>query len=197
MVSRILADLLLALHLFFILFAVCGSFLALRWPRVVWIHLPAAVWAALVTLLGGICPLTELENTLRHGAGMAGYPDGLVGSLLLPLIYPHGLTRPCKSGSVWPSYLLNGIGYGILFWRRRTARRCHDRIAIGLTVRTPSGIHQCFIFILNAFLEPAEGTGTGLTWQYEHFIRLTTVLAADRFWRMFHCRSNRANGSAS
>jgi hypothetical protein len=123
MASRILADLLLALHLVFIVFAVCGSFLALRWPRVVWLHLPAAIWATLVTLLGGICPLTELENTLRHGAGMAGYPDGLVGSLLLPLIYPHGLTRSLQIGLGVAVALLNGIGYGLLFWQRKTARR--------------------------------------------------------------------------
>ena len=123
MVNRILADLLLALHLFFIVFAVCGSFLALRWPRVVWIHLPAAVWAALVTLLGGICPLTELENTLRHGAGIEGYPDGFVGSLLLPLIYPHGLTRSLQIGLGVAVALLNGIGYGLLFWQRKTLRR--------------------------------------------------------------------------
>jgi hypothetical protein len=123
MVSRILADFLLALHLFFIVFAVCGSFLALRWPRVVWIHLPAAIWAALVTLLGGICPLTELENALRHGAGMAGYPDGFVGSLLLPLIYPHGLTRSLQIGLGVAVVMLNGIGYGLLFWQRKTTRR--------------------------------------------------------------------------
>lgn len=120
--SRILADALLALHLFFILFAVCGSFLALRWPRLVWIHLPAAVWAALIALLGGICPLTELENDLRHSAGMAGYSDGLVGSLLVPLIYPHGLTRSLQIGLGVGVLLLNGIGYGLLFRQRKAAR---------------------------------------------------------------------------
>ena len=120
--SCILADALLVLHLLFILFAVCGSFLALRWPRLVWIHLPAAVWAALIALLGGICPLTELENDLRHSAGMAGYSDGLVGSLLIPLIYPHGLTRSLQIGLGVGVLLLNGIGYGLLFWQRRTAR---------------------------------------------------------------------------
>jgi hypothetical protein len=120
--SRILADALLVLHLLFILFAVCGSFLALRWPRLVWIHFPAAVWAALIALLGGICPLTELENDLRHSAGMAGYSDGLVGSLLIPLIYPHGLTRSLQIGLGVGVLLLNGIGYGLLFWQRRAAR---------------------------------------------------------------------------
>lgn len=123
MASRILAEALLVLHLFFILFAVGGSFLALRWPRLVWIHLPAALWAALVALLGGICPLTELENDLRQGAGMAGYADGFIGSLLIPLIYPHGLTRSLQIGLGVAVALLNGIGYGLLLRRRRAARR--------------------------------------------------------------------------
>jgi len=123
MVDRILADALLVLHLGFILFAVVGSFLALRWPRLVWIHLPAAVWAVLIALLGGICPLTELENDLRRGAGMAGYADGFVGTLLLPLVYPRGLTRPLQMGLGMGVMLLNGIGYGLLIWRRMAARR--------------------------------------------------------------------------
>ena len=123
MVDRILADALLVLHLGFILFAVVGSFLTLRWPWLVWIHLPAAVWAVLIALLGGICPLTELENDLRRGAGMAGYADGFVGTLLLPLVYPRGLTRPLQMGLGMGVMLLNGIGYGLLIWRRMAARR--------------------------------------------------------------------------
>ncbi|MBC2734128.1 MAG: DUF2784 domain-containing protein [Desulfobacteraceae bacterium] len=123
MVDRILADALLVLHLGFILFAVAGSFLALRWPRLVWIHIPAAVWAALIALLGGICPLTELENDLRRGAGMAGYADGFIGSLLLPIVYPRGLTRSLQIGLGMGVLLLNGFGYGLLLLRRRAQRR--------------------------------------------------------------------------
>ena len=123
MLNRILADALLVLHLSFILFAIGGSFLVLRWPRLVWIHLPAAVWAALIVLLGGICPLTELENDLRQSAGMAGYADGLVGSLLIPLIYPPGLTRTLQIGLGAAVALVNGIGYGLVFRKRKAARR--------------------------------------------------------------------------
>ena len=123
MVDRILADALLVLHLGFILFAVAGSFLALRWPLLVWIHIPAAFWAALIALLGGICPLTELENELRRGAGMAGYADGFIGSLLLPIIYPRGLTRSLQMGLGVGVLLLNMFGYGLLIWRRRAQQR--------------------------------------------------------------------------
>ena len=62
MIPRALADLVLVLHLAFIVFVVLGGWLALRWPRVVWVHLPAVVWGIFIELTGGICPLTPLEN---------------------------------------------------------------------------------------------------------------------------------------
>jgi hypothetical protein len=91
MIARLLADFTVLLHLAFILFAVLGGLLALRWPRAAWVHLPAAAWAAAIELGGWICPLTPLENALR--AGEAGYAGGFVEHYLLPLIYPAGLTR--------------------------------------------------------------------------------------------------------
>ncbi len=123
MVARMLVEALLVLHLLFIVFAVAGGFLVLRWPLLVWLHIPAAVWAALIALVGGICPLTELENSLRHGAGMAGYPDGFVGSLLIPIIYPHGLTRFLQIMLGVSVIGLNGVAYGLLLKRRMRSRR--------------------------------------------------------------------------
>ena len=93
MIARLLADFTVLLHLAFILFAVLGGLLALRRPRVAWVHLPAAAWAAAIELGGWICPLTPLENALRVRAGEAGYGGGFVEHYLLPLIYPAGLTR--------------------------------------------------------------------------------------------------------
>jgi hypothetical protein len=93
MTARLLADLTVLLHLAFILFAVLGGLLALRWPRAAWVHLPTAAWAAAIELGGWICPLTPLENALRIRAGEAGYAGGFVEHYLLPLVYPAGLTR--------------------------------------------------------------------------------------------------------
>lgn len=44
MLYRFLADLVLALHALFVAFAVLGGLLALRWPRLAWLHVPAALW---------------------------------------------------------------------------------------------------------------------------------------------------------
>jgi hypothetical protein len=96
--SRILADAVLALHFGFIAFALLGGILVRRWPRVAWLHLPAAAWAAGIAFFGGICPLTPLESRLRAAGGEAGYEGGFIAHYLEPLIYPGWLTREIQVG---------------------------------------------------------------------------------------------------
>jgi Protein of Unknown function (DUF2784) len=88
-----LADFVVGAHFLFVLFVVLGGFLALRWPRVIYFHLPAAAWGALVELWGWICPLTPLEKWLRRQGGLAGYQGGFIEHYILPVLYPAGLTR--------------------------------------------------------------------------------------------------------
>jgi Protein of Unknown function (DUF2784) len=90
---RLLADLVLIFHAGFVAFAVLGALLALRWPRIAWVHVPVALWAAAIEFLGGICPLTPLENHWRQLAGELGYAGGFVEHYLLTALYPDGLTR--------------------------------------------------------------------------------------------------------
>ena len=82
-----------AFHLGFILFVVAGGLLVLRWPRLAWVHLPAAIWGSLIEFAGWWCPLTRWENELLRRAGRAGYSGGFVEHYLMPVIYPAGLTR--------------------------------------------------------------------------------------------------------
>ncbi len=86
------------LHLLFILFVLFGGLLVLRWPRVMWLHLPAAVWGALIEFAGWWCPLTRWENYFLREAGRAGYGGGFVAHYIMPLIYPAGLTRGLEIG---------------------------------------------------------------------------------------------------
>ena len=81
------------LHLAFILFVVLGGFLVLRWPKLMFLHLPAAVWGVLIEFAGWWCPLTKWENHLLRAAGRAGYDNGFVAHYIMPIIYPSGLTR--------------------------------------------------------------------------------------------------------
>lgn len=89
----IAAELIVILHLGFIIFVVIGALLVLKWRWVIFVHIPAAVWGALIEFHGWGCPLTPLEKSLRAAAGQAGYPEGFIDHYLLPIIYPGSLTR--------------------------------------------------------------------------------------------------------
>jgi hypothetical protein len=118
---RLLADLVVLLHAGFVIFVVFGGLAVFRWPRLVWVHLPAAAWGALIELAGWICPLTPLENSLRQLAGQEGYPGGFIEHYVIPVLYPHGLTRNIQIGMGIAVLALNAVIYGVvLVCRRRT-----------------------------------------------------------------------------
>ena len=121
MIYRVLADALVVLHLAFILFVVLGGLLVLRWPRLVWAHLPCAVWGALIEFSGWICPLTPLENRWRLRGGQAGYDESFIEHYLLPVIYPPGLTRDAQLVIGSAVIAVNLAVYAVLVvrWRRR------------------------------------------------------------------------------
>jgi len=121
MMASWLADAVL-LHLLFIVFAVGGGLLALRWRWMPWLHLPALTWGATVELTGWICPLTPLENALRRAGGAAGYAAGFIERYLLPLIYPGALTRELQFVLGGTLLLINAVVYAVV-WRRRQRRK--------------------------------------------------------------------------
>ena len=105
------ADLAMVVHLLFIGFIVGGGFLAWRWPLIIWSHIPAVVYGALVEFVGFTCPLTLLENDLRQRAGEAGYQGGFISHYLVNVIYPPGLTHGMQIGLGALLLLVASIGY--------------------------------------------------------------------------------------
>ena len=93
MIYRALADATLAFHLAFIFFIIVGGIAVVKWPWLVWLHLPAAAYGVSIELFNWICPLTPLENWLRLLAGEPRYSESFVERYLLPIVYPDGLTR--------------------------------------------------------------------------------------------------------
>lgn len=118
MVYRLLADAVVLTHLCFIVFVVSGGFLAWRWPRLAWFHLPAAVWGAAIEFAGGTCPLTPLENKLRSLAGEVGYQIGFIEHYLIPIIYPSHLTIELMFSLGLTVIMLNAFAYSVYFRRR-------------------------------------------------------------------------------
>jgi hypothetical protein len=118
--ARALATAVALVHLAFIAFVVGGGVLALRWPRVAWVHLPAALWGAAVALWGFVCPLTPFENWLRLHGGETPYTTGFLEHYLLPILYPGAMTRNLQIAT---GVFVLGLN-GVVYWRvvRRWAR---------------------------------------------------------------------------
>lgn len=119
MTYRLLADALLLLHLAFIVFVVAGGLLVAWKKQLVWLHLPAVIWGALIEFMGGICPLTPLENHFRRLSGEAGYAGGFIEYYLWPLIYPEALTAAAQYVMGSLVVAANALIYFWL-WRRGT-----------------------------------------------------------------------------
>jgi len=115
---RIAADLVLVTHALFVLFVVLGGIAVLRWPRLAWLHVPAAIWGALIEFAGWICPLTPLENSLRNRGGEGGYEGGFIDHYVTSLIYPDGLTRSMQIVIGIFVLAINAFVY-VRLWRRR------------------------------------------------------------------------------
>ena len=129
MLYRLMADGVVIVHALFIVFSVLGGLLALRWPKVVFLHLPAAAWGVIVQVIqGGVCPLTPLENYLRERGHQPGIGESFVDHYITNLIY---VSDP-------PAWLHNALGIGVLIinvtvytiviarWRRRMNNRRQD-----------------------------------------------------------------------
>lgn len=109
MVWHLLADLVVGLHLLWILFLILGAFPGRRrrWVRV--LHLGALTFSLALQLCGWICPLTGLEVWLRaRGDPASGYAGDFLAHYAESLVYlrlPPALvlaaTALIASLSVW------------------------------------------------------------------------------------------------
>src|SRR4051794_41757955 len=102
---------------------VTGSLLALRWPRLLWLHVPVGLAILGLYLTGSACPLTTWELRLRAAAGEPGYSGGFIGHYVTdPLGFPIHATST-QIGIYVFAFLPNLVGYGSLVARRVRTRR--------------------------------------------------------------------------
>jgi hypothetical protein len=125
----LLADLVVLVHFLFVVFVVAGGLLVLRWPRMAYLHLPVVVYGAAIEFFGWICPLTPLENSLRHQAGQSGYSGGFIEHYLLPVLYPSALTREIQ---LLLGFVVVGVNLAVYAYAVRRGGQVRDR---GLTRR--------------------------------------------------------------
>ena len=116
----LLADLTLLLHAAFILFVVLGGVLVFWRRGFAWLHVPCALWGALIEFKAWICPLTYLENDLRAKAGASGYSGSYIDHYLMPLVYPQGLTSDVQIMLGVAVLIINTAIYSLLLYKMRS-----------------------------------------------------------------------------
>lgn len=110
------ADAVAIVHFLFVVYAVTGGLLVMRWPKTALLHLPCGAWAAGIMFTGALCPLTPLEIHFRVLAGQEGYEGGFIAHYLLAVLYPAGLTR-AHQVALGVLVLLINVAFYALAWR--------------------------------------------------------------------------------
>jgi drug/metabolite transporter superfamily protein YnfA len=122
-VYSLLANAIVLTHFLFIAFVIFGGFLVICWPRVAFVHLPAAVWGAVVEIFGWICPLTPLENHFRMLSNENSYSGDFIARYLIPIIYPENLTTTIQQSLGCLVIVVNIILYTIAIRKHLNERR--------------------------------------------------------------------------
>jgi hypothetical protein len=94
---RLMADLVVVIHLAFIVFVGAGALLARRRPWVAWLHGPSLIWAVASITIGLPCPLTSLEKLLRRLGGEGVYGAGFVDHYIEGVVFPESLTPSLRA----------------------------------------------------------------------------------------------------
>jgi hypothetical protein len=104
------------LHFAFLCYLVVGGFVALRWRRTIWLHVPIALWGIAITTQRLDCPLTWLERRARAEAGMAPLPpQGFIAH------YINGVLYPARWADAVPFvvFALVATSWAVYLWRSR------------------------------------------------------------------------------
>jgi hypothetical protein len=103
---------------------VIGGFLALRWPRTMWLHVPAVMWGIAIGIRRVDCPLTWAERWARQNAGMGPLPpDGFIAHYITGTIYPASWVSGVELAT-----LAVVVTSWALYFRRNIGRRRKDRV---------------------------------------------------------------------
>ena len=109
------ADLVVLIHLLWIVFLILGVVPGVRWTWVKWTHLGALGFAVALQLFGWVCPITHLEAWLRRAGGITPYEGTFIGHYLEGIVY-----APLPPNAIFLGTL---IVVGISLWAY-FGRRC-------------------------------------------------------------------------
>jgi hypothetical protein len=87
--AALLANIVLAVHLLWILFLIFGFVFVLRRSKIVYLHLGGLLFALFLNAMGWYCPLTYAENYFRSLHDLhSTYSTSFIMRLVENLVYP-------------------------------------------------------------------------------------------------------------
>ena len=108
-----------AVHFLFTAYVVIGGFLALRWPRTIFLHVASVVWAAANAFLNVPCPFTSLERWARGEGGMEPLPSaGFISHYITGVFYP----RDAATAVELAAFALIAFSWAFLAYHRHAIR---------------------------------------------------------------------------
>ncbi len=81
------ADMVVVLHLLWIVFLILGALPGRRWAWVKWVHLASLAYSIALQAFGWICPLTYLEVWLRTLSGAQPYEGTFIRHYAEQIVY--------------------------------------------------------------------------------------------------------------
>ena len=102
-------------HFGYLIYLPSGGFVALRWPRTFWLHLPSVCWGVGVVMRHWPCPLTSLEDWARARAGVGPLPkSGFIGRYVEGVCCPAGRIGTAQT----LAFAAAVVSWILLAWRR-------------------------------------------------------------------------------
>ena len=88
MAALVAADLVVVVHMAYLVYMVLGGFLALHRFAMIWPHIVSTLWSVYVTTTSYTCPVTRLEKWLLEMGGSTPYEGSFIGQYLRGVLYP-------------------------------------------------------------------------------------------------------------
>ena len=133
-VWRRLADGVAGVHYAYMAYLLAGGFIAWRWPKTIWAHGVAALWAILIVTTKVPCPLTALQNHLRESAGQQPLSNSFINLYIRGTFYPADKQAVAQAATA-VIVIASWVGFA-----RRRHRSFAYRPKVGMIVT----VHRCY-----------------------------------------------------
>lgn len=115
--AGVLANATALVHLLSLVYIGLGGFLGWRWPKSLLVHVFFAAWGFIVILASVPCPLTVLQDQLRHVQGLPSMPGGFNEFYIYGDIIPRSWLPVVAVGAI-VALVISYVGTYLLHRRR-------------------------------------------------------------------------------